>query len=178
LKTLKRLAILGGRLFGRVINQITLSASAIAGLAVLAMTLIITLDVVMRYAFKPTKWVEEFSTYLMAGLVFLGLAYTLKENAHIRVDFLMVKLPKRVRDWLGVINSILLLAFTLILFFLNWHFFTTSFALKATSRTSMDVILWPAQLVMPVGLAIMSLLLICNIYTQTKAALGKSKQAE
>ncbi len=178
MKTLNRLAILGGRLFSRVINQIALSASGIAGLAVLAMTLIITMDVVLRYAFEPTKWVQEFSTYLMIVLVFLGLAYTLKENAHIRVDFLIVRLPKRVRNWLRVINSTLLLAFTMILFYLNWRFFATTFALKATSRTSIDVILWPAQLVMPLGLAIMSLLLICNIYTETKAALGKSNEGK
>lgn len=178
MKTLNRLAILGGRLFSRVINQIALSASGIAGFAVLAMTFIITMDVVLRYAFEPTKWAQEFSTYLMIVLVFLGLAYTLKENAHIRVDFLIVKLPKRVRDWLRVINSTLLLAFTIILFYLNWRFFAASFALKATSRTSVDVILWPAQLVMPLGLAIMILLLICNIYTETKAALGKSNEGK
>jgi TRAP-type C4-dicarboxylate transport system permease small subunit len=178
LKTLKRLAILSGRLFSRVINQIALSASGIAGLAVLAMTLIITMDVVLRYAFEPTKWVQEFSNYLMVVLVFLGLAYTLKEKAHIRVDFIIVRLPKGVGDWLRVINSTLLLAFTMILFYLNWHFFTVSFALKATSRTSLDVIIWPAQLVMPLGLAIMSLLLICNIYTEIKAALGKSNEGK
>lgn len=178
MKALKRLAIHGGRLFSRVINQIALLASAIAGLAVLVMTLIITMDVVLRYAFEPTKWVQEFSTYLMVVLVFLGLAFTLKENAHIKVDFIIVRLPSRVRDWLRVINLTLLFFFTLILFYLNWRFFAVSFALKATSRTSVDVILWPAQLVMPLGLGIMILLLICNIYTETKAALGKSNEGK
>jgi hypothetical protein len=37
----------------------------------------------------------------------------------------------------------------------------------------MDVVVWPAQLFMPLGLAVISLLLILNIYTGTKVALGK-----
>ncbi len=162
------------RLYSRIINRITLFISDIAGLAVLGMTFIITMDVVLRYVAKPTKWVEEFSSYLMVMLVFLGLSYSLKENAHIRVDFLTVRLPKQIRNWLAVINSTLLLGFTIILFWLNWRLFMTSFTLKTTSRTSMDVIVWPVQLVMPLGLAIMSLLLLRNIYIEAKAVLGKS----
>lgn len=177
MKTLRRLAILAGSLVSRAVNQITLSASGIAGLALLVMTLIITMDVVLRYAFTPTKWVHELSTYLMVVLVFMGLAYALKEDAHIKVDFLVVRLPRRIQDWMKVIHSALFLVFTIILFYLNWHLFNQSFALKTTSRTSIDVIVWPAQLFMPLGLAIMSLLLICNIYTEAKAVLGKSKRA-
>jgi len=175
---LKRLAILAGRLFSRAVNQVALSASGIAGLALLVMTLIITMDVVLRYAFEPTKWVHEFSTYLMVVLVFMGLAYALKEDAHIKVDFLMARLPRRIQDWMKVIHSVLFLVFTIILFYFNWHLFNQSFALKATSRTSVDVIIWPAQLFMPLGLAIMGLLLIFNIYTETKSVLGKSNEGK
>lgn len=173
---MKRLATLAGRLFSRAVNRITLVACGVAGLAVLVMTLIITMDVVLRYAFTPTKWVHEFSTYLMVVLVFLGLAYALKEDAHIKVDFLVVRLPRRIQDWMKVIHSILFLVFTTILCYFNWHMFTESFALKTRSFTSVDVIIWPVQLFMPVGLAILGLLLICNIYTETKAVLGKSNE--
>lgn len=172
------LAILAGRFFSHAMNRLTLAASDIAGLALLVMTLMVTMDVVLRYGFNaPTKWVNEFSGYLMVVLIFLGLSYALKENAHIRVDFLVVRLPRRIQDWMKVIASTLLLVYTMILFYLNWHFFVESFAFQTTSRTSMDVIVWPAQLFMPLGLAILGLLLICNIYTEAKAALGKSKRA-
>lgn len=159
-------------------NQLTLLASGIAGLALLVMTLIITMDVVLRYAFTPTKWVHEFSAYLMVVLVFLGLAYTLKENAHIKVDILVVRLPRRIQDWMKVIHSSIFLVFTIILLYFNWHLFAQSFALKSTSYTSADVIIWPAQLFMPLGFAILGLLLICNIYVETKAVLGKSSEGK
>jgi len=142
------------------------------------MTLIITMDVVLRYAFTPTRWVHEFSTYLMVVLVFLGLAYALKEDAHIKVDFLVVRLPRLVQDWMKVFNSLLFLFFTIILFYFNWHLFAESFALKTTSFTSVDVTIWPVQLFMPVGLAILGLLLICNIYAETKAVLRKSNEGK
>jgi len=173
---LKRLAIFTGRLFGRAVNWITVVSCGIAGLAVLVMTLIITMDVVLRYAFTPTKWVHEFSGYLMIMAVFLGLAYALKKDAHIKVDFLVARLPKPVQNWLKVINSILFLVFTTMLCYFNWHLFAESLALKTSSFTAVDVIVWPVQLLMPVGLAIMGLLLIVNIYTETKAALRKSDE--
>jgi len=176
LRTLKRLAILAGRLFDRAVNGVVLSASVIAGLAVLAMTLIVTMDVVLRYAFTPTKWVHEFSTYLMVVLVFMGLAYALKEDAHITVDALTARLPRRVQDWMKVINSTLFLVFTILLCYFNWHLFKQSFTSKSTSYTSVDVILWPTQLFMPLGLAIMGLLLICNICAETKTALRKANE--
>jgi len=178
LKTLKRLATLAGRLLSRAVNRITLAGCGIAGFALLVMTLIITMDVVLRYAFTPTKWVHEFSTYLMVVVVFLGLAYALKEDAHIKVDFLVVRLPRRIQDWMKVIHSILFLVFAIVLCYFNWHLFTQSFALKTRSFTSVDVIVWPVQLFMPVGLAILSLLLICNIYNETRAVLGKSNEGK
>ena len=110
--------------------------------------------------------------------VFLGLAYALKKDAHIKVDFLVARLPKPVQNWLKVINSILFLFFTTMLCYFNWRLFAESLALKTSSFTAVDVIVWPVQLLMPVGLAIMGLLLIVNIYTETKAALRKSDEGK
>lgn len=132
------------------------------------------MDVVLRYAFTPTKWVHEFSSYLMVVVVFLGLAYALKEDAHIKVDFLVLRLPKFVQNWLKVFNSILFLVFTSMLFYFNLQLFIESFVLNTHSFTAVDVIVWPVQLIMPVGLGIMGMLLIANIYVESKAALRGS----
>jgi len=170
---LRDLANSAWRAFSLALERITLVASDIAGGILWVMMVLITVDVVLRYAFNaPTKWANEFSRYFMVALVFLALSYAVKENAHIKVDILVAKLPRRIHDWLKVVTSILFLAYAAILFYFNWTFFAQSFALKTTSRTVIDVVLWPAQLLMPVGLAIMSLLLLCMIYTQIKSILG------
>ena len=166
-----------GRLFSLATNRLTLTASDIAGVGVLFMTLLITVDVILRYGWNaPTIWVNEASSYVLLVVVFLGLAYALRENAHIRIDIIITRLPKQVQDWLKVINSIAFLIFTGILFYLTWELFLGSVHFATTSRTAWDIPLAPWQAFTPLGLIIISLLLICNIYTESRIALGKSKE--
>ena len=150
-----------------------------AGAGVLVMALIVTMDVILRYGFNaPTKWAGELSALLLVVAVFLGLAHTLRENAHIRVDFILQRLPGRVQDWMKVIASALFLVFTIILCHLTWKGFALSFTLKSTSRSLWDVPVWPARVFIPLGFALISLLLICNIYTETKLVLRKPKEGK
>lgn len=166
-----------GRWLSAAIDWLVSVQGKIAGYAVLGMMLLVTMDIVLRFVFNAaTKFATEFTAYLMVVSVSFGLAYTLREKAHIRIDFIISRLPRRVANWLQVITSILALGFTSVLFWLTWHQFSTSFTFQTTSRTGVDVVVWPAQLFIPLGLAVISLLLILNIYTHTKVALGKIKE--
>jgi len=165
-----------GRLFSLATSRLVLTAGDIAGVGVLLMSLAITMDVFLRYVFNaPTKWVNEASSYMLLVVVFLGLAYALREKAHIRIDFIVIRLPRRVQDWLQVISSIAFLIFTVILCYFTWNIFLTTVRFATTSRSIWDIPLAPWQVFLPLGLAIISLLLILNIYTETKTALQKSK---
>ncbi len=152
-----------------VVKWLTAGGGEMAAYALLFMTLVVTGDVFARFLLGAgTNWSIEVTGYLLAMLVFLGLAYTLRERAHIRITFLVDRLPRKVQGWSNVITSLIFLAYTIFLCYLTWRFTSQSIAFKATSRTGADIILWPFQIVMPVGLAIISLLLISNIYTQIK----------
>ena len=147
-----------------------------AAYAVLVMTLIVTYDVVARFLLGAgTKWATELTSYLMVAVVFFALAYTLREGSHIRITFLFVRLPRRVQDWSKLILSILFLGYTALLGWLGWDNAIASFTFKTTSRTGMDFVLWPYQLFIPLGLALLSLLLIRNIYTEIKNITHKLK---
>jgi len=85
-------------------------------LAIVAMVMIVALigvmllEVISRYVFNaPTIWAIDI-TYMTNGSLFLiGAAYTLRRDAHVRIDFLSSRLPKRFQH---AIN----LAFYLFLF--------------------------------------------------------------
>lgn len=145
----------------------------------LAMTLMVTMDVTLRYGFNaPTKWANEFSAYLAVLVIFLGISYVLRENAHIRVDVVVRKLPRRAQDWIRVITSVILLGYIIILFHLTWDVLVMNFAINKTSFTAMDVPIWPIQAFIPLGLAIMGLLLIQHIFVEAKVALRKTERPE
>lgn len=71
----------------------------IAAAATIAVMLIVTCDVAMRYVFvRPIEWAYDVvSLYMMATLFFLALPYSLQQHAHISVDVLVHRIPTRVR---------------------------------------------------------------------------------
>lgn len=173
------LAVWGGKVLGFVTTRLTVGSALIAGFAILAMTLLITTDVVLRYVFNaPTKWIDEISTYLMVVAVFLGLAYTLREKGHVSVEFVTERLSTRIRDWVKVFSSIALLIFAVILIFLTWNVFFLSFVNQTISNSIIGVLIWPIQLLLPLGLAIMVLVSIYQILKEVKIALRKVERSE
>lgn len=166
-----------GRLYELAIKRVSLTAADIAGVGVFFMMVAITLDVFLRYVFNaPTIWANEASSYLLLVVTFLGLAYALREKAHIRIDFIVVRLPRQVQDWMQVISSITFLIFTGILGYFTLSIFLETVRFAETSRSLWDVPLAPWQVCLPLGLAIISLLLILNIYNEVKIARKKAKE--
>jgi len=175
---LKRLALSTGRLFNLTTNRLTLATADIAGALVLLMAVAVGIDVFLRYVLNaPTIWINEASRYTLLIITFLGLAYTLREKGHIKVDVVVKRLPRQVQDWMNVIGSAVFLIFIGILFYLTWGLFWGSVERGSTSTSLWDPFLAPWQVFTPLGLAIIGLLLICNLYTQIKIACKKAKEA-
>jgi len=173
---LKRLASSAWKFFNSITDWLAVRTGDLAGIGVLFMSLAIGADVFMRYVFNaPTIWVNEASCYIMLVITFLGLAYTHREKGHITVDVIMKRLPKQAQDWMSVLHSISFLIFVGILFYLTWDVFAISVKLSTTSRSIWDIPLAPWQAFLPIGLIVIGLLLICNIYREIRIARGKSK---
>ncbi|MGW8228129.1 MAG: TRAP transporter small permease [Gammaproteobacteria bacterium] len=75
-----------------------------------AMTLLVFADVVMRFGFGTgLLWSQELTLYLSAWFVMFGISYGLKVGAHIGVDAVVKMLPtgmQRVASSLAVILSL------------------------------------------------------------------------
>jgi len=76
-----------------------------------ALIFALTYDVMMRYLFtRPTVWSYDVS-YMLGGTVMLtGMAYVTLHRAHVRVDILYTRLPKKAK-------LIIDLLFTAVVFF-------------------------------------------------------------
>ena len=152
------------RLIQRVVDFLVLLGGYLAGAAVLAMTLLVTVDVLFRFLFGgSTRMAVEFSGYLLVVIVFLGLAYTHQEKGHIRVDFFLNLLPPRVQKLVGFLGTVLFLFLSAFLGYRASQSVLVSYQFGSTSRTGIDVPLWPYQAVIPVGLFLLSALLTMQI---------------
>jgi len=87
-----------------------LTGSVVAWLT-LAMVIITFIVVVLRYAFNyGSIAMQESVTYLHAMVFMLCAAYTLKHDAHVRVDIFYQRWSPRTRAWVDLLGTLLLLA--------------------------------------------------------------------
>ena len=83
-------------------------AAALAGALLVFVLLSESAEVVMRYFLRnPLIWVVEVSETILLFVAFLGAAWLLKSEGHVRMDLLLNRLNPRPRSILNIITSII-----------------------------------------------------------------------
>ena len=97
---------------------------------------------------------DEYSGYLFLASVFLGLSYTFKENAHIRINILTSRMSEksnRLIDIFAGTITIIVLSFAL---YRTVLFTFDSYEMEMLSESVSQTPLYLTQLVMPLGLSL------------------------
>ena len=140
------------------------AAALLAAVALFVMALGVTGDVLARTLIGVgTKMAVEVSGYLLVAMVFLGLGYTYVTRSHIRVDALLPLLPPRIVRPLEFCNRVLTILYCGGIAYLTLSSALTSYRFGTTSRTSLDVIVWPIQMLIPIGLVVMLLVVLADV---------------
>ncbi|HID49104.1 MAG TPA: TRAP transporter small permease subunit [Chromatiales bacterium] len=93
------------------------------------------LVVVLRYGFN-LGWIslQESITYLFATNFMIGAAYTLRRDAHVRVDILYQRLGPRGRAWVDLLGTLfLLLPVCGFILWSSWSYVGESWAVREAS---------------------------------------------
>ena len=92
----------------RLIHGINRTTALIAGVGIIAMILITSWDVLMRYFLdKPSGWVFEVDEYLIVFSAYLAMAYCMQVRGHIAVDTLYNLYPARGKSVADFVVAIL-----------------------------------------------------------------------
>jgi len=113
-------------LFDRILNLLAFLAAALIAFMMLS----VCFEVIMRYFFnRPTSWVLETAEILLLYIAFLPAAWLLREEGHVRMDLVLVRLKPRHQAWVNMITSILAaLVFSVIIWYgtqVTWDHFQT-----------------------------------------------------
>lgn len=129
---------------------------------VLAMVLLVSYDVAMRYLFTGGSIaLQELEWHLFALLFLLGAGYTLRHDEHIRVDILYSSRRVTARrraliDLLG--TAFFLLPFCALVIWSSWPFVANAFAMGETSPDPGGLPLrWLLKAAIPAGFALLML---------------------
>ncbi len=108
---------------------------AVAWLA-LGMVLVTFAVVVLRYGFD-LGWIalQESVVYMHATLFLLAAAYTLRHDAHVRVDILYQRLGPVGKAWIDLLGTcLLLLPVCVFIAWISWDYVCAAWAVKESSR--------------------------------------------
>ena len=102
---------------------------------VLAMALVTTVIVVLRYGFNlGSIMAQEAVTYMHACLFMLGAAYALKHGAHVRVDIFYRSFSPRAQAWVNSIGGIVfLMPLCAFIGFSSWNYVSESWMIRESS---------------------------------------------
>lgn len=133
--------------------------AALAAFAVFVMMMITAADVLMRYAFNsPLEWVYDLTVhYLLIAGFFLGLAYTLRCNHHISVDFFARKMPPRTYHLSLALGCFLTASVFLAVAWMGTDETYTSWSSGDVLFGAVIWPIWPSKLIVPLGMAPLAL---------------------
>src|SRR3974390_2913964 len=134
--------------------------------ALIALGVFVVCEMVfVRYVLNEnTIWQTDFVTYSLVAATFVGSPYVLLTRGHVNVDVLPHYLGQRARFNLALESTLMALAFCVVMVVLTGRFWLGSGNDGRLSNTMWRVRLWIPYASMPVGLGILSLQYVCDLY--------------
>lgn len=105
--------IIGNRLLlkiERIMGKIIDAVGYMTAILLVLMILNVAYDVVMRYAFHNSSiGMQELEWHFFAVIILFGTGYTLKEDAHVRVDFVYDNLSDKTKAIINILGTVFFL---------------------------------------------------------------------
>ncbi len=121
-----------------------------------ALGLIITYEVAMRYVFTaPTIWAEEIARLIQLWATYLAAAYALKTRQLIRVTVLADLLGPKARYFADAFGLLVIIAFSVWATWFGALIVFDSIEIGRASSTMLSLPSWIPELAIPVGFALL-----------------------
>lgn len=107
------------------------------------------------FSVSSNAWLEM-QWYLFGAVFMLGAAWTLKQDEHVRVDFLANRLTRRGRNRLDLFGHLVfLLPFAVLHAATSVPFFLSSWRAGEVSANAGGLVIWPAKLIILAGFCLL-----------------------
>lgn len=139
-------------------RHLTRGIGLLANLLLVGMLVVIGWQVVARFLLgAPTMWAEELGRYLLVAVTMLGSAILIEKNDHIAIETFVEMLPERPRIALAWLRDAISLT---ICGLIAWYGWTLVGIGARQSSTGMPIKMSLPYLAIPVGAALMALILV------------------
>lgn len=151
----------------KVISLIERFSTWGAFLSAMFMVLIVVLiavEILLRSVFKVSTLIsDEYSAYFFVGVVLLGLAYTFKEEGHIKITLVTSVLGKRGQAALDILSTVVAVAMTSFALYYASAMVYDSWLLDMRADSISETPIYLSQLAIPLGLLMFDLQLVARL---------------
>lgn len=158
----------------RIIDSISEWAGRVASALALVAVLVCAATATARYAlnFGSNAWLEA-QMILFGAVVYLGGAQALRLNEHIRIDILYGARSERTRLKIDIFGLVcFLLPVTMVMGWMTWDMFLSSFVSGEVSANAGGLPMWPAKATLPLGFALLALQGLSELIKRVAALKG------
>lgn len=170
--------------FARLIDRLNAGIGRATGWLLLGMILVGALTAILRYlsrglalslplnAFAETQW------YLFSAVFLLGAAWTLAEDAHVRVDVVYGRLAPPRKAWIDLLGTLLfLLPFCALMLWATTPAVLESWAVREGSPDPGGLPRYPIKALVPIAFALLLLQGIAQAIKASATILGQPMQS-
>jgi TRAP-type mannitol/chloroaromatic compound transport system permease small subunit len=154
------------RLALRAIERVSGVSGHLTAWLVAPLILATVYDVGARYLFNaPTQWAYEVGYMMMGAHALLGMAYTLREGGHVRIDAFSQRFSQGAKAVIDLIGYVVFLLPCLIwMTWSLWGYWFNSFRTHELSgQSAWNPVIWPFKLVFFVAFVLLVLQILAEI---------------
>ena len=145
----------------RALSWLSGRTLVVAGWCYLAIAVLITFDIIARRLLGfSTEATTELTGYLMAIGMSWGLAGTLIDRGHVRIDVLVQRMPLGARVWLHIASLVAMVVTTGFFLYGAWSLARDSYEFASTDLSSLKVPMAIPQGLWAAGFALMLLTVV------------------
>jgi TRAP-type C4-dicarboxylate transport system permease small subunit len=144
------------------LDRVFLWTGYLAGALFFGLAFFVTYDVLARkwgsaVGLPTTRVTDEISGYVLVLAATWGLAYTLRTDAHVRIDVLLPHMPLRLRALADRLAWLVMAGFAGLLAWRIWILVEDSWETGIRSSTYLLMPLWVPQGILGVGFTLLAL---------------------
>lgn len=144
--------------FSRLLNKAVDIGVLASGWWLIALSLLTCVEIIGRKFFRfSLQGVDEVGAYTLAVTSALGFSYTLLTRGHVRIDFMLSRMPLTLRSWLNVLAMVSLAGMAVFAVFRGWFVLGESIEFQSTATTPLQTPLWIPQSLWYVGLVLFAI---------------------
>ncbi len=147
-----------------LVGGVNIILGAICGSIMILMLVLTCVNVAMRYIFdNPIAWADQFTSYGLVYLTFIGAPYVLSKHGHVSMDLFPPKRGSILKNRSIVVINVAGIIYCSMFFLLSVRELRKVIAKKSMVLDAIAVPEWIVILVIPIGFALLIVQFVDNM---------------